>query len=239
MIVKKIVAAGGGYIQPDRVGNYLDYVVALTGKTHPVATIIPTAGWDNCDDNCDEAVELRKRGCDVVNLLLLSKHEKGDKIIEDMILSADLIWVPGGNLKRLMDEWKRTGADEILKEAYNRGIVLAGSSSGAMCWFERGYDDCLPEDEFTFIDCLGLVPFCFSPHYESPFWRSFDDAVKLQDMHGIGVENGCAVTYINDEFGLHRERLIANAYIFDKDKDFERFTVDKKGELLNEYKNNR
>lgn len=32
--------------------------------------------------------------------------------------------------------WKAQGIDEVLREAWNRGIVLGGASAGSLCWFE-------------------------------------------------------------------------------------------------------
>ena len=49
-----------------------------------------------------------------------------------------------------MDTWKATKTDKYLLEAYEKGTVLSGASSGAMCWFKEGYDDCIDE-QFVFV----------------------------------------------------------------------------------------
>ncbi|PJC37072.1 peptidase E, partial [Candidatus Peregrinibacteria bacterium CG_4_9_14_0_2_um_filter_53_11] len=56
----------------------------------------------------------------------------------DKILSADLIYVGGGNTLKMMLRWKRFGVTTLLKQAYRKDIVLAGVSAGSICWFEYG-----------------------------------------------------------------------------------------------------
>ena len=52
--------------------------------------------------------------------------------------------------------WKEWNLHNILKKAYEKGIVLSGVSAGAICWFERGITDSFAK-ELNIIDCLGIV----------------------------------------------------------------------------------
>ena len=51
---------------------------------------------------------------------------------------------PGRDLRRrrntvnLLAVWRAQGIDAILREAWERGVVLAGLCAGSMCWFEGG-----------------------------------------------------------------------------------------------------
>ena len=92
-----------------------------------------------------------------------------------------------------MNTFKATGADEALREAYKRGKVLSGLSSGAMCWFDMGYDDCGENGSFMFVDCIGLLPYCYCPHFISERWQSFGTAVIGCRVSGIGAEDGAAL----------------------------------------------
>ena len=38
----------------------------------------------------------------------------------------------------LLAIWRAHGIDEVLRDCWDRGVVLAGQSAGAMCWFECG-----------------------------------------------------------------------------------------------------
>jgi hypothetical protein len=58
--------------------------------------------------------------------------------LRDHLLSQDLIYVGGGSLVNLLAVWEAHDIASILSLAWRRGIVLAGQSAGAMCWFEAG-----------------------------------------------------------------------------------------------------
>ena len=52
--------------------------------------------------------------------------------------------------------WKEWGLDLILREAWKSGVVLAGLSAGAICWFEEGVTDSAVADQYgKFRFCKG------------------------------------------------------------------------------------
>ena len=71
---------------------------------------------------------------------------------EKRILDNDIIYVGGGNTKSMIGIWKIWGVDKVLCSAYKRGIVLGGSSAGAICWFKQGITD--SEDPITTINAM-------------------------------------------------------------------------------------
>lgn len=195
----KIVCIGGGRYDDGEVYPIAEKIVSLCGKKNPKVVFLPTAGFD--DINGDEPIEamFRRLGCEY-SILLLTDEALGEEKIKAEILGADIIYAGGGNLKFLMDTWKKTKADVFLKEAFGNGTVLSGYSSGSMCWFGRGYDDCGENGAFMFVDCIGLLPFCNCPHYEGGNWPSFTEAVKEQSLSGVACENGAALIYDDGEF---------------------------------------
>ena len=56
--------------------------------------------------------------------------------LREHLLAQDVIYVGGGSMVNLLALWRAHGLDEILREAWQAGIVLAGLSAGSMCWFE-------------------------------------------------------------------------------------------------------
>ena len=48
------------------------------------------------------------------------------------------MYVGGGSMLGLLAVWRALGLDRILRECWEAGVVLAGLSAGAMCWFEWG-----------------------------------------------------------------------------------------------------
>src|SRR5204863_9132516 len=81
-----------------------------------------------------------------------------------LLLNQDLIYVGGGNTKSMLAVWKDWGLDVILKQAWKAGIVLAGTSAGAICWFQQGITDSFA-GELRVLDCLGFIEGSCCPHY--------------------------------------------------------------------------
>lgn len=64
------------------------------------------------------------------NLTLVDVHSVDD------CYGLGVIYLQGGSPRKLVDELKRTGIDELLRPAWKRGqVLLAGSSAGAMALF--------------------------------------------------------------------------------------------------------
>ncbi len=214
-----VIGIGGGRYDDREVMPIFEHIVSLAGKKNPSVLFVPTAGFD--DLNGDEHIFklFIELGCSVSALLLtdetLTKAE-----IEEKIMGCDIVYAGGGNLEFLMNTWKKTGADEIFKKACNKGVILSGYSSGSMCWFKEGYDDCGPNHEFMFVDCLGLLPYSNCPHYEGGNWGSFAQAIKGRDYSGLALENGAAVVFKNGEHYTLQGNDGGEVYLLDKNKDF-------------------
>ena len=199
----KIAALGGGRFDNGEMDNVTEHIISLTGKNNPHFLFIPTASFDNMDENDDVMLCFMKYGC-TADILFLTHEDVTEDVIREKISSADGIFVQGGNLKFLMDTWKRTGADKIFKKAHEKGIILSGYSSGAMCWCEEGWDDCGENREFIFLDCIGLLPYCCAPHYDGDDWHKFKDVIKTRTRQGLAIDNGAAIVFKDDEiYTLH------------------------------------
>ena len=191
-----IIGIGGGRYSDGEVMPIFEKIVELCGKKNPKVLFVPTAGFDDMEGDEDIFALFEKLGA-TVSPLLLTDESLTYSDIENVILACDIVYAGGGNLKFLMDTWKKTGADVAFKKAFEKGIILSGYSSGSMCWFAEGYDDCGENHEFMFVDCLGLLPYCNCPHYESGYWQSFSDAVRTRNVSGLALENGAAYIWDN------------------------------------------
>mgnify|MGYP000467616395 CR=1 FL=1 len=63
---------------------------------------------------------------------------------EEVFLSMDGIVASGGNTLNQQAIWRAQGIDQVLRQAWDRGIVLGGASAGSLCWFEEGTTDSRP-----------------------------------------------------------------------------------------------
>jgi len=157
----KILIAGGGFGTA-----FIRYMAELTGKERPRLCYLPTASADR------ESGTIRwYQNCAPLNVeahvqeSFISSYRM-DQSWEDVFLSMDGIVVSGGNTLNQQAIWRVQGIDAVLREAWDRGIVLGGASAGSLCWFEEGTTDSRPK-EVAKIECLGFLAGSHSPHYDA------------------------------------------------------------------------
>lgn len=228
--MSKIVAIGGGF--DGRHGDFLvRHILSLCDKEKPNFLTIPTTIFDNFDTSMYS--RFFNWGCEV-DALFVTRDYVTEALIAEKIRKADVIHVPGGNLRFVAEMWRRYHVDKYLREAAQAGKVLFGASSGSMCWFREGYDDCGPEHEFMFVDCLDLIPYCNCPHYDSETWQSFNDVVRSRKISSIACENDAAICFVDDKrYILHSpERPDARCWFFDAEDDYRRIDLDAHPEVL-------
>ena len=76
------------------------------------------------------------------------------------------IYVGGGSMRNMLAIWREHGIDDAMREAWASGIVLAGLSAGAMCWFEGGVSKSGGTPEA--VSGIGLLPGSLSVHLGLP-----------------------------------------------------------------------
>ncbi|MFC1661706.1 Type 1 glutamine amidotransferase-like domain-containing protein [Gemmatimonadota bacterium] len=158
---RKILIAGGGFGT-----TFIGYLASLTGKERPRICYLPTASADS------ESGSIRwYQNCAPLNVIPFVQESfiasyRMDRTWEEVLLSMDGIVASGGNTLNQQAIWKAQGIDEVLRKAWDRGIVLGGASAGSLCWFEEGTTDSRPI-ELTKVECLGFIPGSHSPHYDA------------------------------------------------------------------------
>lgn len=158
---RKILIAGGGWGT-----TYVKYMAQLTGKPRPKLLYLPTAAADS------QATILNwYRMCAPLNVeplvqesFIASTQQK--KGWDEVLLAVDGIVCSGGNTLNQQAIWKAQGIDVVLRQAWDRGIVLGGASAGSLCWFEEGTTDSRPK-ELSIVKCLGFLPGSHCPHYDA------------------------------------------------------------------------
>lgn len=195
---RQIVALGGGMFSMEPENGILDkYILNLVKKPQPKICFLGTASNDG-----KEYIEMfykffQKQQCIPTHLALTDPP----KDLEDFILSQDIIHVGGGKTKLIIQKWKRSGLDKIMRKAYDRGIILTGMSAGAICWFEDGFVSG-PNDSIKKLQCLGFLEGSFCPHYEDreKLREAYHGAIMKKTIkEGYGVEDGAALHFVNEE----------------------------------------
>src|SRR5262245_49251435 len=117
-----IVAIGGAGLSDERDGKQIeDYILGLTGKELPRVCFVPTASGDGLP------YIARFYTVMTVDRCLPSHLQLFDRKVADLrtfLLSQDVIYVGGGNTNAMLAVWRQHGVDEVLREAWERGIVL-------------------------------------------------------------------------------------------------------------------
>lgn len=158
---RTIFITGGDFSTP-----FIKYVISLTHKPNPRICYIPTASADNpygINYWYELCAELPVKP---YVLRTFINSGPGQQTFEETIMSMDAIIVGGGSTLNMIAIWKAQGIDTVLREAYNKGIVMAGGSAGSLCWFTGGITDSRPK-QLTLVDCLGFIQTSHCPHYHS------------------------------------------------------------------------
>lgn len=197
----QIIALGGGGFS-ERNDNLLldEYILLQTNKAKPNVLFLPTAGGDHEDYIAKFYRAYRKLNCRPAHLELSKKIVPFRKL-EQIILSQDMIFVGGGSPRFLMQVWRNSGMDKLMKKAWNEGIVLSGMSAGAICWYEDGFKN--PKDDlWRRIACLGFLEGSFCPHYDKrgELRKAYRKMISSGEIDsGFGVQDGVALHYIGTE----------------------------------------
>jgi peptidase E len=87
------------------------------------------------------------------------------------LLAQDVVWVGGGSVANLLAVWRVHGLDDVFREAWQAGVVLAGVSAGSLCWHQGGTTDSFGPDLRPVTNGLGLLPCSNGVHYDSEAQR--------------------------------------------------------------------
>jgi len=193
---RKILIAGGGFGTA-----FIRYMADLTGKARPRLCYLPTASADS------ETGMIRWfQNCAPLDVMPFVQRSfiasySTPQSWEEIFLSMDGIVVSGGNTLNQQAIWRAQGIDEVLREAWDRGIVLGGASAGSLCWFEEGTTDSRPR-ELTKVECLGFLRGSHSPHYDAeearrPTYHRLIQSGELKP--GYACDNDAGIYFEDNE----------------------------------------
>lgn len=196
-MAKQIVAIGGAglSVEPDRL-LLEQYILGLAGGASPKICYIGTASGDSqlgIDRFYDAAARLP---CTPTHLAL---YKPSTNDLAGLLLDQEIIYAGGGSTKNLLALWREWGLDRIMRDAYERGIILCGVSAGSICWFGQGTTDSL-FGPLTPITCLGLLSGSNSPHYDSeperrPTYHRLIASGEIED--GYAADDGVGLHFID------------------------------------------
>ncbi len=196
---RQIVAFGGGGFSMESGNPLLDeYVLGLTRSERPRVCFLPSASGD-----ADHYIVRFYRAfpaerCEASHISLF-RREQGPADLRAHLLAQDVIYVGGGSVISLLGVWRAHGIDEILREAWEAGVVLCGLSAGSLCWFAdavTGFHGAPRR-----VEGLGLLPFSNCVHYETggSRRRAYHDFLRAGMRPGYAAEDGAALHFSGAE----------------------------------------
>jgi len=121
--------------------------------------------------------------------------------LREHVLAQDAIYVGGGNTANMLAVWRAHGFDVVLREAWESGVLLCGSSAGMICWFEAGVTDSFGPQLEGMRDLLGFLPGSACPHYDSEERRRvvYRELVDAGFPPGYAADDGAALHFVGTE----------------------------------------
>ena len=210
--MRQVIAIGGGGFGRTQESYLIEqYILDQTSNKKPNICFIPTATGDLNSYLVNYYAVFTKLNCHPTHISFFKRTID----LEEHIMKQDVIFVGGGNTKSMLAVWREWGLDIILKEAYDKGIVMSGVSAGAICWFENGLTDSWAS-ELKIMKCMNFIPGSCAPHYDEeperrPTTKKFLKEKYIDYMYGI--EGGAALHFINEtpKFSV-RFKTNKNAY---------------------------
>ena len=202
------IFAYSGVLYPEPGGPdsaaLVHYAVSLAGRKQGVRVCyLPTAVGDlpaAVDAYAARFAEY-PAGVEYSALRLFTQPSVPD--VRAHLLAQDVILVEGGSVVNLMAVWRAHGLPPILRECWERGVVLAGTSAGSLCWHTGGPTDSYRDALDPFTDGLALVPYSNGVHDDladqprrETYRRMVGDGVLPA---GYATEDGVGLHYVGTE----------------------------------------
>ena len=202
-----------------RLPRLIAHALELSGAAAPRVCVLNTANGDNQESYVRMYSMLTQHGASASHVQLFPMPSVTDP--QGHLLTQDVIFVGGGSVANMLAVWRVHGLDEIMRAAWEAGIVLAGVSAGAICWFSGGTTDSFGTELRPFAAGLGMLPGTYCPHYSSeptrrPAYHAFIAAGML--TAGLACDDGAAAHFADAELaGIVSDRPGATGYLVQPD----------------------
>ena len=215
---KQIVAMGGGSFSVEPDGSALDaYVLGLAAKPRPKICFVPTASGDS-PVYITKFYEAFGDRAEATHLGLFGRPRTD---MANVLTSQDIIYVGGGNTANMLAVWRVHGVDRMMRDAWERGVVLTGVSAGMICWFECGVTDSFGPLA-ALRDGLGFLAGSACPHYDGEKDRrpTYQQLVRGGFPAGYAADDGAALHFVDTNLAAClTSRATACAYRVRADSD--------------------
>lgn len=215
-------------------------VVKMTQKDNPNFLFVGLAS--NFSDSYYDTMKkiYQELGC-TCSYLKKKNILNNPDIVKNKIKMADIIYFCGGDTIKLVNDLKEYGIDSLLKEAIEKGVVVAGMSAGAIMACYSGYSDALKlrdeKDSFSFVSGLNFLDIVICPHYEKNSEKDLELKEDLvgENMSVYSLENGVALKVLGNDYQVITSIAGRKAYccFYDQDGKYIVEELEKLGSFIN------
>ena len=217
---KHIIAIGGGGFGRKNSSQLIEeYLLSISSKNYPKICFLPTATGDNDSYIVRFYSIFTRLNCIPSHIEFFNRTID----IENHIMDQDIVFVGGGNTKSMLAIWNDWGMSQLLKEAYNKGVIMSGVSAGAICWFTSGITDSW-DNELRILPCLNFISGTCCPHYdEEPARIPYVKKILLEEKltNCISIEGGSAMHFIDGKpfknVSFKKNKNTYNVFVDNKD----------------------
>jgi len=132
------------------------------------------------------------------------------KKIAEKIDSSDLIYLPGGNTKILVERLKKAKVTDLLKK-YDKIIVGNSAGAQALCKKYIGMKGKHDRTSTEVSQGLGFVNFGIVAHYDISYDKELKSLSEKNNMKIYGIPERSALVYDNEDI-----KFLGSAYLFYK-----------------------
>ena len=184
-----IILIGGGYNE-----DIDKYLLSLVDKPN-ILFIAHGNKYEEASYKNFRSIYFKKYNADT--RLLRRKNLNNMDYVNELINDCNIIYIDGGNTKDLLDLWKSTGFDRVIK---NTNKILVGKSAGAIALCYMGVSD-YQEGILSEIKGLNLLDIIISPHYEQEDRQIYLDELSNKYKNKCyGIESDSALIYEDGKY---------------------------------------
>ena len=188
-------------------------LLASTGVTRPRVAVLPTASYPDGEDVFDRwasmgVAHFAALGAEVEPVLVRDRAGADDPAAAQAVGEADLIYLSGGKPDYLRQVLEGSAVGAALRDAHERGAILAGCSAGAMILAGHAFEFRmrLVPWPLRWGPGLGFAPgISVVPHYDA--WpEPFSALIALQAPRGsvvLGIDEETAVVGRDGGWQVH------------------------------------
>jgi peptidase E len=195
----QVVALGGGGFSTEPDNPLLDnYILKQSRRSPPRVCFVPTASGDNAL-YIEHFYRHFDGRCIPVHLSLFARTVAD---LTAFLVEQDIVYVGGGNTANLLAVWRAHRCDDALRVAAQNGVVLAGVSAGALCWFMSGLTDSFGPPLTVLERGLRLISMSGCPHYDADpaRRRRFHELIANGRLApGVAIDNGAGVHFVDGD----------------------------------------